>query len=1490
MSAIDVQLSLNQIFNGRKIFLLGGTGFVGKVCLAMLLDRFANIGRIYLMVRAGSGTDSETRFWKDVVGSPVFDPLRARFGKTLNSLIEEKVRVVGGDITNENLGYSAEEAQAIADDIDVVINSSGKVTFNPALDQSLRTNVTGTKNILAFVKRMKRPALIHVSTCFVAGNRSATIWESEDVVGFFPRRDELEGTTFSVEEEIADCAKLTERVREEARDSVLAAELRKAARERLRREGRDPDNERYLKLAEARERKNWTRDRLSKLGEERALRWGWPNIYTYTKSLAEQLVAAEDGIVKTIVRPAIVESALKFPFPGWNEGFTTSAPIVFLALKGNATVPCSDRLILDIIPVDNVCAGILSAAAQAMVETPPLVYQLCSGDTPDPIRMKRMVTLLGLHKRRHFEQKETGNRALNRLTARMEVKAVTPEQFEHSTVPLLAKAAKRAQRLLDRVRPSWGGAHVADLVDNVRRRVDRIEQIASGVDDIFEVYRPFTVENHYEFRADNMRALHARIVEEERHLLPWDIDKIDWHHYLLDVHYPGLQRWVLPELEDDFAAQPKTIYTYNNLVELFDTSSKLHQHRVALRMERDGHRDQYTYGELQELATRVAGFLVENGIQAGQRVMLLSENRPEWPMAYFGVLKAGATCIPVDRESTTDELINIAKSGRPRGILCSEKQLEKHPQLAKRLAALPDDGPALWMFADAFAKISLEEHDRRRAKLPMRVPRDAPASLIYTSGTTGSPKGVQLTHRNFTFMVSELARVFEFGPRDGMLSVLPLHHTFEFAAGLLMPLSAGAQVSYLDELNSDSISDALAQGKTTAIVGVPALWDLLYRRIKNRLGQGPRWIELLLNGMLEFNSWIQKKSPFDLGRLLFMAVHYRFGGRIRYLISGGSSLADHVKKLFFGLGMPLLEGYGLTEASPVLTVTRPDDGLLLGTVGRPLPNVELQILNPDASGVGEVIARGHNVMAGYVDDPKATDATIREGWLHTGDLGYFDDDRNLYIVGRSKEVIVDEGGKNIYPDELEELYGDHELIKELSIVGIPDGSAERVGALVVPDYEHDKQLSRSEVQRRVEEHIRAVSADLPFYKRIKTLHLWDRELPRTATRKIRRREVVAELERLQKVVDSSTAIAATPKARTKEDWLLDVVAGVCNRPRARVTMSARFDELGFDSLLYTELAVAIEAAGGALTHSGDLTTITTMRELAAVVERSADSNRRTPSAEIADGDLSEELRVPAPIVELGRRVVGLGHRAAYNALLKTRIEGQQLVPQHCNFIVAPNHCSHADIGLVKHALGDAGRNLRTLAASDYFFDNRLKRALFDNFTNLVPMDRAGSLRKSLKRSTDLLEQGYNLLIFAEGTRSTDGQMTEFRSSLGYLAMRGRVGILPMYLEGTHDVLPKGSYMIKGRDVTARVGRLLSYEALLALTEGTPRNEIYRMVALATQRCVEALKQRQQQPSIETLRETLLPLLADGATRGANGSERGRSEDSDKERRDSTNAR
>src|SRR5438445_12232254 len=620
-------------------------------------------------------------------------------------------------------------------------------------------------------------------------------------------------------------------------------------------------------------------------------------------------------------------------------------------------------------------------------------------------------------------------------------------------------------------------------------------------------------------------------------------------------------------------AQPKRIYTYRDLVELCEQTTKRHATRVAMRIERDGRREQYTYADLRELATRAASFFAAREVKSGDRVILFSHNAPEWGMTYFGVLKAGATCIPIDAESSTSEVVNFAGAGDAAAIVISSRLLEERSELRERLNAAGLKDIRVWTFDEVFELPAQEVEDERIALLPQRVSPQSVASLIFTSGTTGRPKGVMLSHRNLTSMVSMLSSVFDMDTSDGVLSVLPLHHTFEFSTGFLTPLSRGAQITYLDELTSENLAKAIKNGHVTGMVGVPALWELLHRRIHNRLHERGKWVGETANLMMKFNAWLRDKTPLNLGQLLFYPIHEGMGGRIRYFISGGSALNEKVQHDFQGIGFTILEGYGLTEASPVLTVTRPENRMLAGTVGKSLPGVEVRIADPDPNGVGEVIARGPNVMLGYFGNEEATREALVDRWLYTGDLGRIDDEGNLYLVGRSKDIIVDTNGKNVHPDEVEEVYQDSPYIKELSVIGLPDGMGEKVACIVVPNEEYDIALSRAEVRQKIEEHFREVSATLPYYKRVKLLQFTEDELPRTATRKVKRREVLDLMQKIQAGARSAPEVGEELTGNAA--WLIEIIASVSNRSLDEVSINSRLPDLGFDSLMFVELATAI---------------------------------------------------------------------------------------------------------------------------------------------------------------------------------------------------------------------------------------------------------------------------------------------------------------------------
>src|SRR5947209_7248987 len=997
---------------------------------------------------------------------------------------------------------------------------------------------------------------------------------------------------------------------------------------------------------------------------------------------------------------------------------------------------------------------------------------------------------------------------------------------------------------------SWGAPRTTALLARADQALESVDRQLAMLETTWDLFLPFVAGERFIFQCKHTRELWAQLSEEDRAKLPWDPEAIDWRQYWMGVHMRGLEEWVFPGLEEERKALKREVPQPKDLLALLAASVHAFGPRVALRFYagEDGaaelartRDDRITYDELARFSDRAARALQANGVKTGDRVLLMSENRPEWAMGYFGILKAGAAAAPLDEGLSAQEVGNCAQAAKAAILLAS-------PRVAERLGPLPGlrtlTLPEALRGADAASLPPL-----RKSAAPDEV-----ASILFTSGTTGKPKGVLLTHRNFASLAAKLAGLFDLHVGEGVLSVLPLHHTFEFSCGLLVPLMLGAEITYLDELTADRLSDALNSGRVHAMIGVPALWQLLHRKLTTELASKPRVVQAAVQAAMALHGELRNRTAFNVGKLLFWPIHNRFGGNLRLLVSGGSALPEEVQKAFHELGFDLTEGYGLTEAAPVLAVTIPGNKLRSGSVGPPLPGVEIRIADPDADGVGEVLAKGPNVMSGYLDDAEATGEVLTDGWLRTGDLGRLAEDGHLTLVGRKKDVILDASGKNVYPDELEELYGRTELIEELSIVGLPDakGAHERVACLVVPRKPDESAgETREEVRGKLREHFSRVSADVPFWKRVKILHFWDGNLPKTATRKVKRPQVVAELQRFERAAQARKRIE---EAGTRGDdaWLYDLLAELTQKPRGPVTAHTRLaPALGIDSLLVAELSVALEKAGVPPPDEGRLLLLQTAGELARALKKPRLAEA-PPSPERGNGAEENEVPVPEAVAAIGRAAVEFFQRALYGRLFELDVRGRSNVPPTGAFLVAANHSSHLDVGLVKMALGDEGKKLASLAASDYFFDNPWKRAWFGNFTNLVPIERRGSLKESLHTAVRTLETGYHLLIFPEGTRSPDGTLQEFKPAIGYLAFAATSDILPVYLEGTHQAMPKGSFLPdprKRKKLTVRIGPPLRLSELREATQGLSRSAAHREVTRLVRLAIEALRDGTPPPRI-----------------------------------------
>jgi long-chain acyl-CoA synthetase len=530
----------------------------------------------------------------------------------------------------------------------------------------------------------------------------------------------------------------------------------------------------------------------------------------------------------------------------------------------------------------------------------------------------------------------------------------------------------------------------------------------------------------------------------------------------------------------------------------------------------------------------------------------------------------------------------------------------------------------------------------------------------------------------------------------------------------------------------------------------------------------------------------------------------------------------------------------------VLTVSKGSMRGRQGQVGKAIPGVELKIDKPDEHGVGEVLARGPNVMLGYAGNEDATAQVIdADGWLHTGDLGRLDKKSQLVIVGRRKEVIVSASGENVYPDDVETLLGQIDHIRELVIVGIDDDrGGERVACLAVPEPEPEQDGQRSPPLGRAERNERAMRAlreafqKLPKSAQPAVVHLYEADLPRTATRKVKRSEAKLILNRL--------VIATTPPPRPGAQGdratgaVRHAIAVIANRPASEISAAMTLKgDLRFDSLMAMELSVALESQAGRPLDTDRLARCDTVAEVEALLGEIATA---APAETRAVEETEEEpIRLPPIVAETAKRWMRTVQMGFYDRVMRPRVYGRAYIPHNRNAIVASNHSSHLDMGFVKYALGDYGKDIISLAAQDYFFEGRWRRAYFENLTNLAPFDRQGGLRQALRQAGEIIDRGRTVLIFPEGTRSPDGAIHEFKAVIGHLALHHEVDILPVYIGGTYEAMPKGNSIPQKRDIIARIGPPLEIAELKRLTAGMKPAQAGRKTAELTRLAVLALR-------------------------------------------------
>ncbi len=528
--------------------------------------------------------------------------------------------------------------------------------------------------------------------------------------------------------------------------------------------------------------------------------------------------------------------------------------------------------------------------------------------------------------------------------------------------------------------------------------------------------------------------------------------------------------------------------------------------RVSMIVQEEHRVQEYTYAQIYHTALHIANWFAQKGVQKEDRVALAVENRSEWGMTYLGILFAGAIAVPTDTEIGFKELYHILGETQPKIFFTTEKRLLQELQERR----FPDKivlighrelSPELRKKTISFFS-ELVHSSPADTLLPPVKPENI-ASILYTSGTTGPAKGVMLTHQNFCANFLSLSKLKRVSSPDNFLSLLPLHHSFPFMGTLLLPLLSGAQITYVKTLRAEAILKCIREKRVTILPITPRVLEHFYHRIAQRLNNMPLGLGVVIHALLTFSGRLSGFIGINPVRPFLSRFRSVLGSQFRYFICGGAKLNEKVARNFIHLGFVVLEGYGLTETAPVVSLNPPENPKI-GSAGKALPDVGITIHAPDEQGIGQILVKGANVMKGYYKNEQATQEAIHDGWFYTGDLGYIDHEGYLFLRGRIKDIIVLSSGKNVFAEEVEQHYLQAPSIKEICV--LPGSDEEKLVAVIVIDSQYLRETGKTDIHGTVKWDMDSLAEEVAPHQRIRDFVLLNEDLPKTRLGKIKRHE------------------------------------------------------------------------------------------------------------------------------------------------------------------------------------------------------------------------------------------------------------------------------------------------------------------------------------------------------------------------------------------------
>jgi long-chain acyl-CoA synthetase len=903
----------------------------------------------------------------------------------------------------------------------------------------------------------------------------------------------------------------------------------------------------------------------------------------------------------------------------------------------------------------------------------------------------------------------------------------------------------------------------------------------------------------------------------------------------------------------------------------FQESARKFPHNIALEIQRQDTVERVTFDELTHMSESVANW-ISTRVPRDARVAILAANHPRWVAAYLGIIAAGRTAVPLDTAFHADQVKKLLIDSGSSLLFCDLKHL---PIANDAIAGLE---VPLVMTSAAVERSAAAEMVRAPAPRKEREERGTPdsdtpestslatatfaadldsifaagpsgfqpvvpgdddlAALLYTSGTTADPKGVMLTHANLIGEANSVFGLLKIGPEDALLGILPMFHVLAQMANLFLPLFNGARVVYLETLNTTELLRALKERDITTFCVVPQFFYLIHERIFKELTKRGNFTLRLVRFLMAVNRALRRVGV-NAGRFFFGKIHATFGPRMRYLVTGGSRFDPAIGRDFYAFGIDVLNAYGLTETTGGAFVSSPGN-IVFGSVGPPLPGVDAKIIDPKpaeegAPPSGEIAIRGAIVMKGYWNRPEATAEVLRDGWLYTGDLGYFDSGGNLFITGRRKEVIVLANGKNVYPEEIENHYLQAQYVKEICVMALEarpgDPTSERLYAVIVPNFERLRERKIVNAKEAIRFEIEALSHKIASTKRLGSYDIWQEDLPRTTTRKLKRFQIEANVRELkQNVANNSEAgepgHATNEKPLTADDqsWLARdevkrALATVRESSRnyigeIRPTHNLELD-LGLDSMQRVELLTALEQKLGGDVPESQLGEIYSVRDLVDAVLASAGRGEGHAGAAIPPWStiLSEPVTDPEVLALADHNIFTeiiffLLGRLIYLFTLDRfhlKVRGLENLPDKGPYLLCSNHQSYIDPLVMAGTLPwRLFRLAYALGTSDIFGQGFLRRLapwlrviVLDPDANLVPAMRAGAYG---------LSQGRILVLYPEGERTNDGNPRIFRKGAAILSIHEQAPIVPIAIEGFYEAWPRHKKFPKQADLQLVFGK------------------------------------------------------------------------------------